>query len=273
MPQSSNNILAGIGNPPTTKSNNAFAAPIVIGGGGPPTGTIQWSMAADLDYTTCASSGPYTAPGTVTVGGGLPDLTLATDNPGTYSVTPTAGVGIALSSTGTARPYVSFIPNWAGLGIDPLGPEGFYVEIVVSSPVQAASSFFSSMVGNAANPNGSGSGIGGRSINSAGTRQLICRSVSLGTAELGPLISSSVGSDFPTITFLGGFFPGEMIGSSIGTAPPASLAGYTVYRDSFAKTPMTTTWGLSPGHVSLLFGGANISGTITRIRIWKRIVA
>ncbi len=233
--------------------------------------SFQWSLAIEYDYTTCASSGPYTSPGTVTVGGGLPDLTLATDNAGTYSVTPTAGTGIVLSSTGAARPYVSFIPDWAGLGIDTLGPEGFYVETVVASPVQAASSFFSAMVGNNANPNGGGSGIGGRSNNSAGTRQLICRSVSLGIVELGSLISSSVGSDFPTITFLGGFFPGEMIGSSLGTAPPTSLAGYTVYRDGFTKTPMTTAWGLSPGHISLLFGGANISGTITKIRIWKRI--
>jgi hypothetical protein len=236
-------------------------------------GTIQWQIAADYDYSAVATSASVSAPGTVPSGNpALPDLTLAQDLGGTYSVTPTNGVGMVLSNTGAGRPYVSFIPNWAGIGIDPLGPEGWLVELLVSSPVQAASSFFSYMVGSSANPNGSGSGMGARCLNSAGTRTIIARSVSLGTAELGSGIVSSAGADFPALSLLGGGFPAEIVGSGLGSTLPAGPSAYTIYRDGFTRTPMGMTWGLSPGHVALLFGGATLSGVWARVRFWRRVV-
>lgn len=236
------------------------------------TGSIGWQVAADYDYTQVVTSSAVTSPGTVASGNvALPDLTLATDNAGTYSVTPTNGTGMVLSSTSTARPYVYFVPDWAGLGIDTTGPDGYAVELQVSSPVQAASSFFTYFLGSAANPNGSGSGSGGRCLNSAGTRNVIARSVSSGTAELGATITSQA-SDFANLSFLAAALPGEVIGSGLGSGLPSALSSYTLYRDGFTRS-LSTSWGLSPGNVALLFGGANISGNLTRIRIWKRGVS
>jgi hypothetical protein len=236
------------------------------------TGSINWVVAADYDYTQVVTSSAVTSPGTVASGNvALPDLTLATDNAGTYSVTPTAGTGMALSSTGTARPYVYFVPNWSGIGIDTSGPDGYAVEMQVSSPVQASSSFFTYFFGSAANPNGSGSGSGGRCLNTAGTRNIIARSVSAGTAELGATIASQA-SDFASLSFFAAALPGEVIGSGLGSALPAGPSSYTAYRDGYARS-LSTAWGLSPGNVALLFGGANISGNLTRIRIWKRGVS
>lgn len=233
------------------------------------TGSISWVVAADYDYTQVVTSSAVTSPGTVASGNvALPDLTLATDNAGTYSVTPTAGTGMALSSTGTARPYVYFVPNWSGIGIDTSGPDGYAVEMQVSAPVQASSSFFTYFFGSAANPNGSGSGSGGRCLNSAGTRNVIARSVSSGTAELGATIASQA-SDFANLSFLAAALPGEIIGSGLGSALPAGPGSYTFYRDGFTRS-LSTSWGLSPGNVALLFGGGNISGNLTRVRIWKR---
>lgn len=236
------------------------------------TGSISWVVAADYDYTQVATSSAVTSPGTVASGNvALPDLTAATDASGTWSVTPTNGTGMVLSSTSTARPYVYFVPDWTGLGINTTGPEGYAVEVQISSPVQASSSFFTFFFGSAANPNGSGSGSGGRCLNTAGTRNVIARSVSAGTAELGATIASQA-SDFAALSFFAAALPGEVIGSGLGSALPAGPSSYTAYRDGYARS-LSTAWGLSPGNVALLFGGANISGNLTRIRIWKRGVS
>lgn len=233
------------------------------------TGSINWVVAADYDYTQVATSSAVTSPGTVASGNvALPDLTAATDASGTWSVTPTNGTGMVLSSTSTARPYVYFVPDWTGLGINTTGPEGYAVEVQVSSPVQASSSFFTYFFGSAANPNGSGSGSGGRCLNTAGTRNIIARSVSAGTAELGATIASQA-SDFASLSFFAAALPGEVIGSGLGSALPAGPGSYTAYRDGYARS-LSTAWGLSPGNVALLFGGGNISGNLTRVRIWKR---
>jgi hypothetical protein len=236
------------------------------------TGSINWVVAADYDYTQVATSSAVTSPGTVASGNvALPDLTAATDASGTWSVTPTNGTGMVLSSTSTARPYVYFVPDWTGLGINTTGPEGYAVEVQISSPVQASSSFFTFFFGSAANPNGSGSGSGGRCLNTAGTRNVIARSVSAGTAELGATIASQA-SDFASLSFFAAALPGEVIGSGLGSALPAGPGSYTFYRDGYARS-LSTAWGLSPGNVALLFGGGNISGNLTRIRIWKRGVS
>jgi hypothetical protein len=238
---------------------------------GPPTGTIQWVKVAEYNYRNVATSAAVTGPGTVPSGvAGLPDLTFATDNAGTYSATPTNGTGIVLSNTGTGRPYVHFTPNWAGLGINLLDPESFAVGLQLGSPVQAASSFFTFMLATGANPNGSVSGNGGRCLNTAGTRNIIARSTSAGTAELGATIFSSA-TDFTNISFLGGALPGETVGSGIYTTMPASPAGWTQYRDGFTRT-LGTTAGLSPGVVTLLWGGANISANYEVVTIWQRRV-
>ncbi len=236
------------------------------------TGSISWVVAADYDYTQVVTSSAVTSPGTVASGNvALPDLTAATDASGTWSVTPTNGTGMVLSSTSTARPYVYFVPDWTGLGINTTGPEGYAVEVQISSPVQASLSFFTFFFGSAANPNGSGSGSGGRCLNTGGTRNVIARSLSAGTAELGATIASQA-SDFSALSFFAAALPGEVIGSGLGSALPAGPGSYTAYRDGYARS-LSTAWGLSPGNVALLFGGANISGNLTRIRIWKRGVS
>lgn len=266
MSQQSNNVSAGMGNP-ATRSNNVSSAPIIVNAGGP-TGSLGWIVARTYDFTLCSTSGPYTSPTTITTGGGLPNLTFATDAAGTYSVTPTNGVGIQLSNTGAGRPYISFIPDWAGIGIDPLKPDGWAVEIQINSPVTASSSFFSTMVGSSANPNGSGSGAGGRYINTAGNRNLTGRSYSSGTSELSSILYTAA-SDYASFTTLGAAYAGEMVSTIINTAMPASPDSYILQRDGFTRT-IGTTWGLSPGHVSILFGGATLSGTLVSVKISRR---
>ena len=233
------------------------------------TGSIGWVIAGTYDFRNATTSGPYTSPQTITTGGGLPNMTLGQDNAGTYSATPTNGTGILLSNTGAARPWIAFTPDWAALGIDPLAPEGWVAEIELASPIVGASGFLSYLVGTMQNPNGSGSGMGARLNNTAGTRNGIARSVSAGTIELGPTIISQA-SDFANVSMLGGGFPAEMVGSIQSGTLPADLTGYTLYRDSFTRTSMGTTWGLSPGHVGLLFGGANLTATLVRARFWRR---
>lgn len=233
------------------------------------TGSIAWVVAGTYDFRNATTSGPYTSPQTITTGGGLPDITLGQDAAGTYSLTPTNGTGILLSNTGAARPWMAFTPDWAALGIDPLAPEGWVAEIEVASPILGASGFLSYIVGTMQNPNGSGSGMGARLINTAGTRTGIARSVSAGTPELGPTIISQA-SDYANVSMLGGGFPAEMVGSIQSGTLPATLSGYTLYRDSFTRTNMGTTWGLSPGHVGLLFGGGTLTATLVRARFWRR---
>jgi hypothetical protein len=243
---------------------------------------VQWRVIEGADIVRVDEAGVLEAlargdalvnaqAGPLQVDVALPDLTAATDASGTWSVTPTNGTGMVLSSTSTARPYVYFVPDWTGLGINTTGPEGYAVEVQISSPVQASSSFFTFFFGSAANPNGSGSGSGGRCLNTAGTRNVIARSVSAGTAELGATIASQA-SDFAALSFFAAALPGEVIGSGLGSALPAGPGSYTAYRDGYARS-LSTAWGLSPGNVALLFGGANISGNLPRIRIWKRGVS
>lgn len=233
------------------------------------TGSIGWVVAGTYDFRDATTSGPYTSPQTITTGGGLPNLTLGQDNAGTYSATPTNGTGILLSNTGLARPWIAFTPDWAALGIDPLAPDGWAVEIEIGSPTLGASGFLSYIVGNMQNPNGSGSGMGARLINTAGTRTGIARSVSLGSPELGATIISQA-SDYANVSMLAAGFPAEMVGSIQAGTLPADLTGYTLPRDGFSRAPMGTTWGLSPGHVGLLFGGGTLTATLVRARFWKR---
>jgi len=236
-------------------------------------GSIDWQIAGTYDFANCTSSGPYSSPTTITTGGGLPNITLGQDSAGTYSVTLVNGTGIQLSNTGAGRPFISLLPDWSTLGIDALSPDGFAIELEILSPTLAGSAFLTSMLGNAQNPNGSGSGCGARLINTAGNRNGACRMYSVGNSEISPTIITST-SDFANVSMLSGFFPGEMIGSIVSTALPASLSSYTqLYRDGFTRTPMGTTWGLSPGHLSLLFGGGTLSATLTKARFWKRGVS
>ena len=235
------------------------------------TGSIDWVVAADYDFTGVTTSARVTS-GAVTSGGGLPDWTLAADSGTAFGVTPTNGTGLVLDSTGAARGYLHFTPNWGGLGIDLAGTDAYAVELQLSAPVYASAAFTTFQAGSAANPNGSGSGAGGRCINSGGNRNGNARSNSLGTSELSSTTLFSVaGSDPAAVSFLGGFFSGESANSVLNaTLPATGPAGYTVWRDGASRT-IGTSAGYSPGFVSLLFGGGNITGgAISRVRIWKR---
>lgn len=234
-------------------------------------GAIGWVVAADYDFTGVTTSARVTS-GTVTSGGGLPDWTLASDSGTAFGVTPTAGTGLVLDSTGTARGFVHFTPDWASVGIDLAGTDAYAVELQLTGPVYGASAFTTFQVGSASNPNGSGSGAGGRCINSAGNRNGNARSNSLGTSELSSTTLFSVsGADPSAVSFLGGFISGESANSVLNGALPATgPAGYTVWRDGAART-IGTGAGYSPGFVSLLFGGGAITGgAISRVRIWRR---
>jgi hypothetical protein len=235
------------------------------------TGSIAWEVVADYDFTQCSTSSRVTS-GTVTSGGGLPDWTLASDSGTAFGVTPTNGTGLVLDSTGTARGFVHFTPNWASLGIDLAGTDAYAVELQLTGPVYGASAFTTYQVGSAANPNGTGSGAGGRCINSGGNRNGNARSNSAGTSELSSTTLFSVaGADPSAVSFLGGFISGESANSVLnGTLPASGPGGYTIWRDGAARA-IGTGAGYSPGFVSLLFGGGTITGgAISRVRIWRR---
>lgn len=234
-------------------------------------GAIGWVTAADYDFTLCSTSARVTS-GTVTSGGGLPDWTLASDSGTAFGVTPTNGTGLVLDSTGTARGFVHFTPDWASLGIDLAGTDAYAVELQLTGPVYGASAFTTYQVGSAANPNGTGSGAGGRCINSAGNRNGNARSNSAGTSELSSTTLFSVaGADPSAVSFLGGFISGESANSVLnGTLPASGPGGYTIWRDGAARA-IGTSAGYSPGFVSLLFGGGSITGgAISRVRVWRR---
>ncbi len=233
------------------------------------TGSIAWVTVADYDFTTCSTSARVTS-GTVTPGGGLPTWTLGSDSGTTFGVTPTAGTGLVLDSSGTARGFVHFTPDWASLGIDLAAVDAYAVEMQVTGPVFGASAFCTMQVGSAANPNGSGSGAGGRLINSGGTRTGAARSNSSGTSELSGAVFTSA-SDPAAVSVLGGFGSGENLNGILnGSLPAGGPAGYTLYRDG-ATRAIGTGAGYSPGFVSLLFGGGAITGgAISRVRIWRR---
>ena len=165
-----------------------------------------------------------------------------------------------------------FTPNWASLGIDLAGTDAYAVEMQVTGPVFGGSAFCTMQVGSAANPNGSGSGAGGRLINSAGNRNGNPRSNSAGTPELSPSpVFTVAGSDPAAVSILAAFLSGES-GSAIlnGTLPASGPGGYTGWRDG-ALRAIGTGAGYSPGFVSLLFGGGSITGgAISRVRIWRR---
>lgn len=234
-------------------------------------GALGWVTAADYDFTLCSTSARVTS-GTVTSGGGLPNWTLASDSGSTYGVTPTNGTGLVLDASGLARGFLHFTPDWASLGIDLAGVDAYAVEMQVTGPVFGASAFCTMQVGSAANPNGSGSGAGGRLINSAGSRNGNPRSNNQGNPELSPSpVFTVAGSDPAAVSILGGFVSGENANAiQTGTLPASGPAGYTFWRDG-ANRAIGTGAGYSPGFVSLLFGGGAITGgAISRVRIWRR---
>lgn len=235
-------------------------------------GTIQWVRAAFYDFTGCATSARVTS-GTVTSGGGLPDWTLGTDSGSGFGVTPTAGQGLVLDNASTGRGFIHFTPDYAALGLDFLSPTPLAVVLHVAAPVLGASGFLTYQLGNASNPNGSGSGAGGRLINSGGTRNGNARSNSSGTSELSssPIFTSA--SDIANVSFLGGFYPGENVNSVLNGVPAGTgPAGYTLWRDG-ATRAIGTGAGYSPGFVALLFGGGAVAGAIAGVEIWTRRVA
>lgn len=242
--------------------------------GGPSQGgsaSIAWVVAVDYDYTQVVTSARVGGSGTVPSGVvGLPDMTLASDSLTTYGVTPTNGTGFVLDNPGSARGFIHFTPNWAGLSIDLAGVDAYAVELQLTAPVFGTSAFASFQVGSAANPNGSGSGAGGRYINTAGTRTGAARSNSSGTSELSSAIFTSA-SDVAAVSFLGAFGSGESLNSIFnGVLPANGPAGYTLWRDGATRS-IGTTAGFSPGFVSLLFGGGVITGgAISRVRVWAR---
>lgn len=252
---------------------DAFSAFTGANGGTPSSGggAIVWVLAADYNYTLCATSARVSGTGTVPSGlVGLPNMTLGSDNLTTYGVTPTSGTGFVLDCPGTARGFIHFTPDWVSLGVDQAGVDAYAVELQLTAPVFASSAFSSFQVGSAANPNGSGSGAGGRLINSGGTRTGAARSNSSGTSELSSAVFTSA-SDPAVVSFLGGFGSGESLNGILnGSLPANGPAGYTVFRDG-ATRAIGTGAGFAPGFVSLLFGGGVITGgAISRVRVWRR---
>lgn len=254
---------------------DAFSAVTGANGGTPAggLGTISWVRAVTYDFRNCLTSARVTS-GTVVSGGVLPSWTLASDSGSTFGATPTAGVGIVLDSSGLARGFIHFTPDYATLGIDFLSPTPFVVTMQVDSPAFGASAFLTFQLGSAANPNGSGSGAGGRVINSGGTRNGNARSNSSGTPELSSsTLFSIVGADPANVSFCGGFYPGENVDSILnGTLPLTGPAGFTFWRDGATRT-IGTGAGYLPGFVSLLFGGGTITGAaISVVELWTRRV-
>lgn len=236
------------------------------------TGSVGWVVAAAYDFRLATTSGPYSAPTTVVLGGGLPDLTLAQDAAGTYSVTPTNGTGILCSIAGAGRPYLSLLPNWSALGIDLDGPDGFAVELVVASPVFASTSAFLTLQGGTQQNSTGGNGIGARLINVAGTgtgNRILSVRQNLGGAATVVNVATSVGADFPAVSMLAGLYAGGPVGAALGTAPPADPSGYGPLMGGLTRTPAASP-PLDPFHVTWMWGNAANSFTVTDLRIWKR---
>lgn len=251
-----------------------FFDPSTGASGGPSSGgsTIQWATAATYDFRNCTTSSRVTT-GTVTSGGSLPNWTLGTDSGTGFGATPTNGVGIVLDNASTGRGFIHFTPDYASLGLDFLSPTPMVITMQVSGAVLGGSAFLTYQLGNASNPNGSGSGAGGRIINSGGTRNGNARSNSSGTSELSSSTLFSQASDPAHVSFCGGFYPGENVNSILNTALPANgPSGFTLWRDGATRT-IGTGAGYSPGFVSLLFGGGSVaSAAIAVVEVWTRRV-
>jgi hypothetical protein len=228
-------------------------------------GTVDWVVAADYDFTTATTSGPYSAPTTITLGGSLPNLTLAQDLGGTYSVTPTNGTGIVCTLAGTGRPYLNVPVNWAALGIDVVGSRGFAVELIATATTFASTGGFLTLnVGTLAN-SANGNGIGTRLVGGT-NRVLAVRQQIAGTGTFVNQVTQA--SDYANVGMLSGFYAGGPVGATVGTTPPASPAGYPTLLGGITRTPAATA-PLDPLFLTWMWGNAACSFTVTRLRIWK----
>lgn len=256
---------------------DAFSAFTGANGGTPSgsgTGSLQWQVLTDWDFTTVDTAAAHTSnsPLALTTGGGGPFLTInpyAPSGSGTGSITPTNGVGLVVATTSTFQRAFYFQPSMTGIT---QGRQRFAFEFIHTLSSIAASGLVLVSLGTTASIN-NGKHYGQACVrDSTSVFNMRTRNRDGATTISGSNVvtSATLFAAYRAVQILspggGQAFLGD---SGTPTGPESSgVEQYSAVEVSPASSPSL----LNP-YVHVSYGVAATTVTLTRIRLWREVVA
>lgn len=256
---------------------DAFSAFTGANGGTPqnnPIGSLQWQVLADWDFTLVDTAAAFTTSGALalTTGGGTPFLTITTYTPsgtGTGSITPTNGVGLEVATTSTFQRAFYFQPSMTGIT---QGRQRWAVEWLHTLSSIATGGLVLPSVGSSISIN-SGKQFGQGAVRDGATayNMRVRNRDGAATISGGNAVSST--TLFAAYRAVQIMSPGGAQAFMHNSSTPASPESAGVEQFSALENNAGTTPILQNPYIHVSYGVAAVTATLTRIRLWREVVA
>lgn len=238
------------------------------------TGSLQWEVVSDWDFTLVDTAAAFTTSGALalTTGGGTPFLTITTYTPsgsGTGSITPTNGVGLQIATTSSFQRAFYFQPSMTGIT---QGRQRWAVEWIHTLSSLATGGLVLPSVGSTASIN-SGKQFGQGAVRDGATayNMRVRNRDGAATISGGNVVSSTtLFAAYRAVQILSpGGGQAFMHASSTPTGPEsAGTEQFSALENNAAATPI-----LQNPYIHVSYGVAAVTATLTRIRLWREVVA
>lgn len=238
------------------------------------TGSLQWEVLSDWDFTTVDTAAAHTTSAALalTTGGGSPFLTITTYTPsgsGTGSITPTNGVGLEIATTSSFQRAFYFQPTMTGIT---QGRQRWAVEFIHTLSSLATGGLVLPSVGSTTSIN-SGKHFGQGAVRDGATayNMRVRNRDGAATISGGNAVSSTtLFAAYRAVQILSpGGGQAFMHNSSTPTGPEsAGTEQFSALENNAAATPI-----LQNPYIHVSYGVAAVTATLTRIRLWREVVA
>jgi len=237
-------------------------------------GTLQWQVLTDWDFTTVDTAAAFTTSGALalTTGGGSPFLTITTYTPsgsGTGSITPTNGVGLVVATTSTFQRAFYFQPSMAGIT---QGRQRYAVEWIHTLSSIATGGLVLPSLGTTTSVN-SGKQYGQGTVRDGANvyNMRVRNRDGAGTISGSNVVTSA--TLFAAYRAVQIMSPGGgqafLENSSTPTGPESSgVEQYSAVEVAPGSSPI-----LQNPYIHVSYGVAAVTATLTRIRLWREVVA
>ena len=238
------------------------------------TGSLQWEVLSDWDFTTVDTAAAFTTSGALalTTGGGSPFLTITTYTPsgsGTGSITPTNGVGLEIATTSSFQRAFYFQPSMTGIT---QGRQRWAVEFIHTLGSLATGGLVLPSVGSTTSVN-SGKHFGQGAVRDGSTAynmRVRNRDGAATIAGTNVVTSTTLFAAYRAVQILSpGGGQAFLENSSTPTGPEsAGVEQFSAVEVSPGSSPI-----LQNPYIHVSYGVAATTATLTRIRLWREVVA
>ena len=237
-------------------------------------GTLQWEVLSDWYFTTVDTAAAHTTSGALalTTGGGTPFLTITTYTPsgsGTGSITPMNGVGLVVATTSSFQRAFYFQPSMVGIT---QGRQRYAVEWIHTLSSLATGGVVLPSVGSTTSIN-SGKHFGqvvARDGSTSYNMRVRNRDGAATIAGTNVVTSTTLFAAYRAVQILS---PGGGQAFMHNSSTPASPESAGVEQFSAVEVSPGSSPILQNPYIHVSYGVGVTTATLTRIRLWREVVA